>query len=112
MLNDLVSRRSSVFRDLVEDDAIGQVVLGFEGAIAKSFADDAERDGRVVCMTAAEVKRRFKICAKIFGQLRGDLKWGITRIVDHLPRYLRAELDGQTWEPDKRECWLPEDGKA
>ncbi|TMQ08612.1 MAG: hypothetical protein E6J90_39830 [Deltaproteobacteria bacterium] len=43
-------------------------------------------------------------------QLRGDLGWGLQRVLDHLPHYFRCELDGQPWEPDRRTCWMPEDG--
>jgi len=61
-------------------------------------------------MTQAEVRRRFGICERLFRQLRGDLHWGLTRVLDHLPTYLRYELDGQPWEPDARSCWMPDDG--
>lgn len=111
MLNDLISSGSGVFRGLIEDDAVGKVTNDFIEAIQKSFSDDAERDGRMPTMTRSEVKRRFDVCAKIFALLRGDLKWGLQRIADHLPRYLRAELDGKTWEPEQREVWIPSDGK-
>jgi len=73
-------------------------------AIEKSFAQDGAR------VTQSEVKRRFELCARIFKTLRGDLHWGIERIEGHLSEYLRAELDGRTWEPDKREVWIPGDG--
>lgn len=112
MLTDLISSGSGVFRGLIEDDLVGRVTNDFVEAIQGSFSEDAERDGRLPPMTRAEVRRRFDICAKIFIQLRGDLKWGIQRITDHLPIYLRAELDGKTWEPDQRKCWMPRDGKG
>lgn len=97
--------RSRVFAGLIEDHSVGRVTIAFMEAIETSFRVDGARQ------TQSEVKRRFDICAKIFKQLRGDLKWGIDRIVDRLPRYLRAELDGEKWEPDQRVMWVPEDGK-
>ena len=81
-----------------------RAVLGIERAVARSFEADHAR------MTAAEVRRRFGICEQLFRQLRGDLHWGLHRVLDHLPHYLRCELDGQAWEPDRRTIWMPDDG--
>jgi hypothetical protein len=92
------------FLDLVEQDQLARVVLGFEHAVTRSFETDGAR------MTDAEVRRRFGICERLFRQLRGDLGWGLHRVLDHLPHYLRCELDGLRWEPDSRTIWMPEDG--
>jgi hypothetical protein len=92
------------FLNILENDHLAQVFIGIEHAVAKSFDDDHSQ------MTGAEVRRRFDICARLVGQLRGDLGWGLQRVLDHLPGYLRCELDGQPWEPDRRTCWMPEDG--
>lgn len=83
---------------------LGKTTLGIQTAIELSFAQDGST------ITQSEVKRRFRVCENIFKQLRGDMKWGIDRIIDHLPRYLRAELDGDAWEPDQRRCWISRDG--
>ena len=97
---------SGSFLDLVGDKRnLGLVTLAIESAIAASFALDGGT------MTDAEVKRRFNMCQNIFKVLRGDMQWGIERIIDHLPQYLRAELSGASWEPDKRQCWIPGDGR-
>ncbi len=53
-----------------------------------------------------ERRRRLALCEKIIRTLRGDMKWSLTRILDHLPEYLRAELDGESWEPSTRESWI------
>jgi len=89
---------------LVEQRLQGRVTLIFEKAIAVSFQHDRARQ------TAAEIKRRFEICCSIFESLRADLQWGIDRIEDHLPAYLRCELDGIEWKPDERTVWTPQDG--
>ena len=86
-------------------DELGRLTLGIEQAVTRSFAADGAR------MTGAEVRRRFGICERLFRQLRGDLGWGLVRVLDHLPEYLRCELDGMPWEPDRRTCWMPGDGK-
>lgn len=63
-------------------------------------------------LTGAEVKRRFEVALRIFVILRRDEKWSMTRIEEHLPRYLRADLLGEGWAPDKRAFWMPGDGLA
>lgn len=83
---------------------LGYVVEGFERIIYQSFVQDHGRQ------TLSEIRRRFQICTHIFKELRGDLDWGLQRILDHLPAYLRADLDGEKWEPDTRKCWVPTDG--
>lgn len=85
---------------------LGRVTLAFEAMIAKSFETHPMRH-----MTRAEVKRRFDMCARIFDRLCGDLHWGVTRALDQMPTYLRSELDGVSWTPDKRRCWVPSDGR-
>lgn len=92
------------FLALIDGEQLGRVVLGIEAAVTRSFTTDGTR------LTDAEVRRRFGICERLFRQLRGDLGWGVARVLDHLPHYLRCELDGQAWEPDQRMCWMPGDG--
>jgi hypothetical protein len=91
------------FLDLVTADQVARVTLAIERVIADSFRADGARP------TGAEVRRRFAICERLVRQLRGDLGWGLQRVLDHLPEYLRCELDGLPWEPDARAVWVPED---
>jgi len=90
--------------DTLAHDQLVCAVMGIERAIERSFAADGAR------VTNAEVRRRFAICERLFRQLRGDLGWGMQRVIDHLPGYLRCELDGEPWEPDHRTMWMPQDG--
>ena len=92
------------FIDSLAQHELPRIVLGIERAVDRSFEADGAR------MTGAEVRRRFAICERLFRQLRGDLGWGLHRVLDHLPHYLRCELDGLPWEPDRRTLWMPEDG--
>ena len=92
------------FLELIERNQVVRVAKTIERAVEKSFAQDG------ACMTGAEIRRRFVMCERIFRHLRGDLSWGLVRALDRLPYYLRCELDGQRWEPDKRTIWMPEDG--
>jgi hypothetical protein len=94
------------FLDLVEQDQVGQVTVAIERAIERSFREDGAR------MTGAEVRRRFAICERLLRHLRGDLGWGLQRVLDHLPAYLRSELDGIPWQPDTRTVWVPADGQT
>lgn len=91
------------FLDLVTADQVAHATLAIERVIADSFAADGAR------ATGAEVRRRFAICERLLRQLRGDLGWGLQRVLDRLPEYLRCELDGVRWEPDARAVWVPED---
>ncbi len=98
-----------VFASLIDGNQIPRLVKGIEAAVLKSFEDD-RKPGRIILVTAlprvtaAEVKRRSEKCVAIFKVLRGDLKWSLDKIIDHLPRYLRAELDGTSWEPEARQA--------
>ncbi len=95
---------ATAFLDFVEKGQLAQALFAIEHVVIRSFETDGSR------LTAAEVRRRFQICERLFRQLCGDLGWGLQRAIDHLPYYLRCELDGQPWEPDPRTCWMPEDG--
>lgn len=97
-----------LFAGLVERQEVSALVLGIEKAISESFAQEAERGESLGHMTRDEVKRRFNICCEIFKSLRGECHWSIERIVHALPKYLRCELDGESWEPEKRAIWMPE----
>ena len=91
-----------MFAELVAEEQIGRVVLGIEGAVGASFLEDRSR------LTGDEIRRRFDICVRIIKTLRGDLGWAVARVLDHLPRYLRCELDGIPWSPDdERTLWAP-----
>jgi hypothetical protein len=92
------------FLDLVAADQVARVTLVIERVIADSFRADGARP------TGHETRRRFAICERLVRHLRGDLGWGLSRVLDHLPGYLRCELDGAPWEPDARAVWVPEDG--
>ena len=91
------------FLDLVSTDQVARVMLAIERAIADSFCTDGARP------TGDEIRRRFAICERLVRELRGDLGWGLQRVLDHLPGYLRSELDGVRWEPDARALWVPDD---
>ncbi|TAJ75041.1 MAG: hypothetical protein EPO42_14375 [Gallionellaceae bacterium] len=101
-----------VFASLVTEDQVAKVVRGFEAAIMASFATDQARlpvvSTRELRITHAEMKRRTEMCMRMFKELRGDLKWGVDRILDRLPAFLRCELDGIPWKPDDRTIWTPE----
>jgi hypothetical protein len=102
---------SGEFAGLVEDGNITKVVIGIEAAVLQSFETDQARTSplllRQVSITHDEVKRRGRICTQLFRELRGDLKWGVDRILDHLPSFLRKELDGIPWQPEaRRASWV------
>jgi hypothetical protein len=100
-----------VFASLVGDNQnVAKVALAIEAAVTTSFVQDETRSGAIIVarstrITQAETKRRVQICVRIFRVLRGDMKWSWQRAVDHLPIYLRNELDGEDWEPSARSSW-------
>ncbi len=99
------------FAGLIEDQrTLVKVQLAIENAVLTSFGQDQNRVTvpRKLRMTQAEVKRRTNICIRIFRVLRGDMSWSWMRCVDYLSRFLRMELDGQSWEPDGHAMWAPE----
>jgi len=85
-------------------DDLARVVVAIEVTVMKSLREDGAR------ATGDEIQQRFDICECLIRLLRGDLGWGLQRVIDHLPHYLRCELDGQRWEPDRRTIWMPTDG--
>lgn len=97
---------SGTFSGLIESGQVGRVTIAFEAIIADSFISDGAR------LTRSEIKRRFEMSAVIFKKLRGDLHWGIERVLDFLPTYLRDELEGVDWKPDTRTMWMPRDGSV
>lgn len=98
------------FASLIDERQVGQVTKAFEDIIMQSFGVDAARranEGRLVqpALTRQSVKDRFDILAKWFKVMRGDLSWSLQRVLDTLPRALRAELDGEEFVPDNRATW-------
>lgn len=94
------------FVDLISKDQVARMTLAIERTIEDSFRVDRSR------VTADEVRRRFGICERLVRHLRGDLGWGLQRVLDHLPQYLRCELDGVPWQPDARMVWVPGDDRG
>ena len=96
---------NQTFAGLIDDPRDGKrIANGIFVAVNKSFEYDKNETPK-----AAEVKRRFNICVDLFKQLRGDLQWGVGRILDHMSIYLRNELDGISWTPDTRRTWVGSD---
>lgn len=79
------------------------IARGIERAVRFSFTEDKSR------ATGDEMRRRAALCMKFFREARNDLKWGIERIVDSMPRALRSKLDGVPFDPtaEKRTLWAP-----
>ena len=77
------------------------VTVAFFRVIEQSFVHDKMRP------TRAETKRRFEILEQTFRMLRSpEYEWSMQRILDELPRALRAKLDHMPWDPSKmRRLW-------
>jgi hypothetical protein len=92
--------------DVLEGDPANfkRMCAGVTNVIERSFQRDRLMLIRPI-VNDTERRRRLAMCEDIIRTLRGDLKWSLTRILDHLPDYLRAELDGESWEPSARASW-------
>lgn len=86
-------------------DKAPAVAQAVERAVIRSFET---RPLPLRGITTSEAKRRVHICEQIWRVLRLDKSWSVQRACDHLYRYLIAELDGVTWEPDARSIWAPD----
>lgn len=100
------------FMDLLDDPKeFRKLVLAFAHILRGSFITDERRRGkeyRQRIHTQAEEKRRADILGRWFRVMRGDLGFSMQLTMDQLPRALRAELDGETYEPpDKNRLWTP-----
>lgn len=91
----------TAFSGLVAEEDFPRVVRAFDRAITRSF--DAHGMSHP---TRAEVKARFDACVRILRVLRGDMRWGLTKSLDHVPAFLADELAGRKWEPRVRASWI------
>jgi hypothetical protein len=86
----------------IDGQARARVTVRFMQVIEGSFREDRSR------FTGSEVKRRFQICERWFRELRAEHGWSVPRILDNLPRILRAQLDGAPFDPTtERQIWTP-----
>jgi len=91
---------------LLEAEQLPRVINLVTDAVYVSL----KRDG-VKQATGHEVTRRWAVCMKLIGVMRGDLKWSLPRITDTLSAALHTELHTATgWEPPRGSLWLPGDG--
>ena len=88
-----------------EQGTLGKLTNGITQAVHRSFENQSMKNP-----TRAEITRRFEICMKWAKVFRGDLRWGIQRIVDEFDNVLVAELTVKKYEPPKRTTWIPSDG--
>lgn len=85
---------------------LGELVEGITVAMYRSFKEQSMK-----MPTDADKRQRFAICMDWAVTLRGDLQWGVQRIVGAMPEILRATLSGGKWQPTQRQCWIPGDGR-
>ena len=101
-----ITTREQRVTKLFPNEALGQLVTGITDAIYGSFKLQAMR-----VPTDEDKRQRFAICMDWAVILRGDMKWGVQRIVGAMPAILKTELSGVKWTPSLRQCWIPEDGR-
>ncbi len=102
----IMSSKQQRVTSLFPGVALGQLVDGITTALHSSFKAQVMR-----VPTDDEKRRRFGICMDWAVILRGDMKWGVQRIVGAMPEILKTTLAGEKWQPSQRQCWIPEDGR-
>lgn len=109
MSNIISGDKDARLQSLFPGNAIGTLTRGIFVAVDNSFQ---ERRQKMNNPTHQEIRQRFDICFQAARMLRGDLKWGVQRIVDILPEVLKYELNGSKWSPSvaERTMWVPSDG--
>ena len=100
--------RQETLLDLFPGEAMGRLVNAMNESIFKSFCDEKGKMRGDV--SQAEVKERFKVCVNMARQLRGDLHWGLERIIGILDEVLICHLAKTEFKPSDRKCWVPADG--
>lgn len=89
-------------RGQVDHAKHARVFKAFHTTIAQSFREHPCQ------ITQHETRRRFKILERWFRELRAGHGWSVASILDALPKALRAELNGQVWEPPPvPRVWTP-----
>jgi len=94
--------RTETITQMFPGSALGTITNGITNAVGISFDEQKMKNP-----TMGEIRRRFDICMKWAKILRGDLAWGVQRIIDEMPNILRKELLGVTYTPPSREIWAP-----
>jgi hypothetical protein len=87
---------------------MGRLTNAITESVFKSFCDEQGKMRGDV--SQAEVKERFKVCVNMARQLRGDLHWGLERIIGILDEVLICHLAKTEFKPSDRKCWVPADG--
>lgn len=101
--------KTDILRELAgEDPKKLRIILDrITAAVAETFKEDRTRSGIVllsqISPSQAEVKRRTNLAYDWFIRLRADCHYSTRKALDYLPRAIRAELDGESWEPPPAE---------
>lgn len=85
---------------------LGKITNGIFSAVAKSFTRQ-----KIEAPARTEIKRRFELIMNHALMCRGDLKWGLERIVGAMDAMLEADANGSRWEPSERSVWVQQDGR-
>jgi hypothetical protein len=101
--------KEETIRQMFPGEMLGRLTNAITVAIDRSFHDAEGRLQREI--TRTEIKDRFSTCIKWARVLRGDLQWGVERIVGQFDEILRCYLAKAEYIPPQRKCWVPSDGQ-
>lgn len=105
-----MTTKTDIVRELTgEDPKKLRIILDrIVAAVVETFREDRQRSGIILLSdlspTEAEKKRRTDLAYDWFIRLRADCHYSTRKALDYLPRALRAELDGESWEPPPAEA--------
>lgn len=100
--------RPETLTSLFPGVAMGTLTRGIFEAVDRSFQHDkGKMKGDI---TIAEIRSRFAACVHWAKILRGDLKWGLERVIGQFDEILRCHLTKTPYKVPTRACWVPEDG--
>lgn len=104
----LIGRQETILQ-LFPGDSLGRLTRGIHEAVERSFQDDKGRMRTDI--TQWEIRDRVTACVKQAKMMRGDLKWGLDRIVGQMDEVLRCHLAKTDYKVPTRALWMPEDGQ-
>ena len=104
----LIGRQETIIQ-LFPGEALGKLTSGITDAVDRSFQDDKGKLRGDI--THWEIRDRFRACMSKAKMMRGDLKWGLDRIVGQMDEVLRCHLAKTDYTVPSRALWMPDDSR-
>lgn len=93
---------ASAIAHVVGEENVTRVASELSSIVEASFVVAPVRR-----LTRSAIQERIDICLRLLRLLRGDLKWSLTKALDHVAEYLVYELNGVAYTPNPSSTWSP-----